>query len=168
MFHAWTQNLGRHNHGSTYFNDPWSGYYELGAPFWAQAQITQLVEIGWMMLPKGLGSGHCETQGGDLAYVTFASPTQKDFTIVIRGPAQALTTNVSFVIKPALPKYSVLHVWMTTRYHPFEHAGTIQPFNGGQIDVAVPAAAVVSISTIADARRVVYKVPSRSSFPLPY
>lgn len=30
LFHAWTQNLGRHNHGSMMFNDPWSGYYELG------------------------------------------------------------------------------------------------------------------------------------------
>jgi hypothetical protein len=73
LFHAWTQNLGRHNHGSMMFNDPWSGYYELGAPFWAQAQITQLTEIGWTMLPIGRGSGSYLGGGGmtGLAIVTF-------------------------------------------------------------------------------------------------
>ena len=54
LFHALTQNLGRHNHGSMYFNDPWSGFFELGAPFWAQAQITQLVEISTNIIPRHL------------------------------------------------------------------------------------------------------------------
>ena len=32
---------GRHNHGAAYTNDPWSGYYELSAAFWIQAQVTR-------------------------------------------------------------------------------------------------------------------------------
>eukprot|EP01046_Picozoa_sp_COSAG06_P028544 COSAG06_NODE_2580_length_6620_cov_7.408373_5_plen_72_part_00 len=64
-----------------YMNDPWSGFYELGAPFWAQAQITQLVEIGWTMLPVGQGSG---LLSDGAPFVTFVSPDQKDFTIVVR------------------------------------------------------------------------------------
>ena len=36
-------NLGRHNHGPVFFNDPWSGFYQLAAPFYTQAQFTQSV-----------------------------------------------------------------------------------------------------------------------------
>lgn len=36
--------------GPAYFNDPWSGFYQLGAPFYTQAQMTQFTEIGWRFL----------------------------------------------------------------------------------------------------------------------
>ena len=38
---GWTMQYGRHNHGAAYTNDPWSGYYELSAAFWIQAQVTR-------------------------------------------------------------------------------------------------------------------------------
>ena len=28
-FHGWSMNLGRHNHGPVFFNDPWSGFYQV-------------------------------------------------------------------------------------------------------------------------------------------
>ena len=109
LFHAWKQNLGRHNHGSTCFNDPWSGHYQLGVSFWAQAQITQLTEIGWTMLPVGAGSGSfssAATGGAGLAMVTFVSPDRRDFTIVICGDQGS--HKLTFAIAP-MPK-APLHV----------------------------------------------------------
>ena len=167
LFHAWTQNLGRHNHGSMMFNDPWSGHYQLGAPFWAQAQITQLVEIGWTMLPVGRGSG---TLISGAVFVTFVSPNQTDFTIVLVTSA----TSPSVVTFKLLPGGSVnahgrlLHVWTTTRGSAFKAGSPITPTPTGEVTVSVPAEAVLSVSTIADAAHVEFPVPPRTSFPFPY
>ena len=167
LFHAWTQNLGRHNHGSTYFNDPWSGHYQLGAPFWAQAQITQLTEIGWTMLPIGAGSGSfssAATGGAGLAMVTFVSPDRRDFTIVICGDQGS--HKLTFAIAP-MPK-APLHVWTTERFAPFRSAGTVAVSGSGHVTVTVPADAVLSLTTVPDAQHAKFEVPQRSSFPLPF
>ena len=163
LFHAWTQNLGRHNHGSMYFNDPWSGFFELGAPFWAQAQITQLVEIGWTMLAVGQGSGQL-TSGA--SFVTFVSPDKKDFTIVLVTKQSSGSETVSFAVTPA-PK-APLHVWRTSRFEPFKSLGTVSPSAAGLVSVELPPESVVSVSTVSDAAHAEVAVPPRSSFPLPY
>ena len=45
LFHGWSQNFGRHNHGSSYFNDPWSGYYQLGMCARLWVPLVYLLEL---------------------------------------------------------------------------------------------------------------------------
>ena len=42
---GWSQTLGRHNHGPAFFNDPWSGFYQLGAAVFSQAHFTQFTSV---------------------------------------------------------------------------------------------------------------------------
>ena len=138
------------------------GYYQLGAPFWAQAQITQLVEIGWTMLPVGRGSG---TLANGAAFVTFVSPTRADFTIVIVTSATSPSA-VTFKLLPpggsvAAPR-GPLHVWTTTRGSPFKAGLPVTATPAGEVTVSVPAQAVVSLSTIADAAHVEFPGAIRS------
>jgi hypothetical protein len=41
--HGWNQMLGRHTHGPAFFNDPWSGFYQLGAAFFTQVGRRRVV-----------------------------------------------------------------------------------------------------------------------------
>ena len=140
-------------------------FYQLGAPFWAQAQITQLVEIGWTMLPVGQGSGMLNS---GTPFVTFVSPDQQDFTIVLKTSATS-PFNVSF--KLVFPGGSVrrdsLHVWTTTRGSAFKAGLPVTPTPTGEVNVIVPAEAVVSISSVQDAAHAEFPVPPRTSFPFP-
>eukprot|EP00041_Stephanoeca_diplocostata_P014238 m.256482 g.256482 ORF g.256482 m.256482 type:complete len:281 (+) comp19632_c0_seq12:72-914(+) len=69
-FHGWNQNLGRHNHGHSFFNDPWSGFYQLGAPFFSQAQFTRFTRIGWRFIVSGSGQRSCGNLGSPAANLT--------------------------------------------------------------------------------------------------
>jgi hypothetical protein len=99
-FHGWSMNLGRHNHGPAFFNDPWSGFYQLGAPFFTQAQFTQFTEIGWKFIEGGVGRIGCQAGNAnpagmpicDLTFAALASPSGDEFSLIVVALADTSQT----------------------------------------------------------------------------
>lgn len=155
---------------------------------WASAHTTQFSAPGWHYLSVGRGSGML-TQGG--SYVTLASPSGVDFTIVIEKMAWAH----SQCIRPGVPEFATapetatfhlagpwkattsLHVWVTlfgwdgmeqTVSSFFEVGPDVTVVNGA-FSVSVPVDAIITLTTIATGHKGTFAPPPAASiFPTPY
>lgn len=166
LFHGWTQNLARHNHGSSYFNDPWSGFYELSAPFWMQAHVSQLTEIGWEALPVGAGSGTARCGGSDSGfYVTFVSPDRSDFSIVLVNGDDAPCGNLTVRLTGA--RDQPLYLWQSSSDEWFRPGAPVA-LRDGVFTTSVAASSAYTWTTISDASHTDYPIPPRTQFPLPF
>jgi hypothetical protein len=169
LFHAWSQNLARHNHGSAYFADPWSGYFEVGSPWWAQAHIMQFAPIGWRLALVGHGSDELANNGSTLTFVTFVSPEQADFSIVVVNQG-ASVPNVSVSISAAggVPfGGGSLRVWESLRGTVFQQAESVQVVEG-RFARALSADSIYTFTTLSRGSHPALSTPARAPFPTPY
>ena len=65
-----------------FFNDPWTGFYQLGAPFFTQAQFTQFTEIGWRFIDGAAGQNCGVPANCTLTYATLAAPDLSHFSLI--------------------------------------------------------------------------------------
>ena len=176
-FHGWSMNLGRHNHGPVFFNDPWSGFYQLAAPFYTQAQFTQFTEIGWKFIEGGAGATGCTGEMNkagqpqcDLTYAALASPDSSEFSMVI----------VSLSTKPeplrvelagGMAKFAgkPLQHWSSTETAYFTEQPALTIPAGKPLSMMIPPESVVTISNRKQkAGWAKYAVPQRTRYPLPF
>ena len=186
FIHGWSQNLGRHNHGPAFFNDPWSGFYQLGAPFYTQAQLTQFTEIGWHFLEGAAGEAYCNGPSPDPSMgtcaVTFAAlvaPDGKDFTLV------AINTASTDMPLPAVLAGTLfdtfcgtkLQVWRSIETEWFVRQADVsfeQRSDGKaggvncSLTLHLSPNSVTTISTRQGAGWSNYTVPDRGRFPVPF
>lgn len=176
-FHGWNQNLGRHNHGPAFFNDPWSGFYQLGAPFFTQAQFTQFTEVGWHFIDSASENRGCTTEKhstiGSVCTLTFtalAAPDGSDFSLILVNTGDAaITLPVELTSTLAKFRGTPLQVWRSIETEYFAR----------QADAVVPAATPLlltveplSVTTVSSRPGAGwganFSVPQRQRFPLPF
>jgi hypothetical protein len=127
------------------FNDPWSGFYQLGASFFTQAHFTQFTEPGWHWL-DGDASGIRDK----VTYGTLVPLDVSAFTIVLvntatssaaasngnnRSSGAANGTHITFTLAGNLSKFcsSSLHVWRSIETEYFTEQASIRPASHGDV-----------------------------------
>lgn len=176
-FHGWSMNLGRHNHGPAFFNDPWSGFYQLAAPFYTQAQFTQFTEIGWRFIEGGSGHTGCTGEMNkagqpqcDLTYAALASPDGAEFSVIIVSLSNS-TKQLRVELGGSFTKFAgtPLQHWTSTETAYFAEQPALTIPAGAPLTLQVPAQSVVTISNRQQKGGWAnYLVPERTRFPLPF
>ena len=184
FIHGWSMNLGRHNHGPAFFNDPWSGFYQLGAPFFTQAQWTQFTEPGWHFIAGGAGKRNCPQNpaaaktllgGCYLTYASLAPVDGSEFTIVVVNegahPVQLtlqLAGTLSKFAGTAAGKLHPLQQWRSIETEYFTRKADVPIPSNGTFTVALSPSSVTTFSTRAGAGWANYTVPERTQFTMPF
>jgi len=134
------------------------------------------MQIGWHLLQGG--SSGMLAGGG--SYVSATSPDKSHFTLVLEtlqgnclrchgGPTSA--QNVTFSLSAGLPAPgTALRVWQTTEAAQFVRLPDAAVAADGTLTVAIPADAMVTVSTVATAAKGAPAAPppADAPFPLPY
>lgn len=183
IMHAWSWQYGRNNHGHAQLVQPWSGYFQLGAPLFGQAQITQFTGVGWRLLP--VGSGAALVTDPDLVYATFIAPVKAErhqgdtalpvFSwVAVYADAQPLniTLQLTGLLFPPMPRISpvspVLQLWCTTAQAYMRHMGSVQVTEEGKVHITLPPRSVcTATSWTAAGNGTVPAQRQRQPLPLP-
>ena len=175
--HGWSQNLGRHNHGPLMLNDPWSGFYQLGAGFFTQAHVTQFTEIG----DRFVGSAIDDKSG--VSYAALASKNGQDVTIVATNEDSGAARPLKFSLAGTLAKAlcgvgrgkgrggGVLERWQSnaSRYFIRLDEVSLAPGANCSASVLLPPSSVTTLSSRAGvAGWEDYAIPKRTRWKLPY
>jgi hypothetical protein len=174
-------NLGRHNHGPVFFNDPWSGFYQLAAPFYTQAQFTQFTEIGWKFIEGGAGHTGCTGEMNkagqpqcDLTYASLASdasdPDGSEFSMVIVSLSPK-PEPLRVALAGGLAKFAgtPLQHWSSTETAYFTEQPALTIPAGAPLSLSIPPYSVVTISNRKQKGGwAKYTVPERTRYPLPF
>jgi hypothetical protein len=183
IMHAWSWQYGRNNHGHAQLVQPWSGHFQLGAPLFGQAQITQFTGVGWRLLP--VGSGAALVTDPDLVYATFVAPAQAErqqgdaalpvFSwVAVYADAQPLnvTLQLTGFLFPPMPREApvtpMLQLWCTTAQAYMRHMGPVQVTEQGTVHVTLPPRSVcTATSWTAAGNGTVPAQRQRQPLPLP-
>ena len=163
-----------------FFNDPWSGFYQLGAPFYTQAQFTQFTEVGWRYIDAASGQNCGTPLDCTLTYATLAAPDLAHFTLVAINSGND-TLSLPLELAGGLTKFQgkPLQVWRSTetayfaRQADFAIGGGVGALGGGGGGGAGPSTlslAPMSVTTLSSrpgAGWANYTVPPRARFQIP-
>jgi hypothetical protein len=160
-------NLPYDTDGLIWANQPWSGWYSVGASLWATAQVTQFTQPGWQFLNSGSGYlGGSESNG---AYVSLKSTDGTDYSTVIEtttaSAAQTVTMNVSGGLSTG-----TVHVWASNLAGggPYMvHQSDITPSNGSY-SLTVQPGYVYTLTTTTGQGAGTATSPAQAGFSLPY
>ena len=176
-------------------NDPWSGYYELYAPFWAQAHLTQSADVGWRVVPASAGGASVSDRG--ISYMVFAStgvpsrdgigpspaPSIRELSVLVVNNG-AVARSLSLLLRglaSQLASRGVLQIWRTVDGAGaagwFRHIGQakLQPTARQSVDgpwdawlnVTCLARAIYTFTTRADLQHAEPSVPPRTALTIP-
>lgn len=133
---------------------------------------------GWHLLQGAQGKGMLPGGG---SYVTALSPDGKDFTLILetlKGACLRCSTgataaqNLTFTLGAGLPAPgTALKAWLTVQGAPFVAQPDVTVGAGGTLSAAIPADAMLTLSTIATASHGAFPdapIPADAPFPLPY
>ena len=90
-------------------NDPWSGFYQLGASFFTQAHWTQFTEPGWRFLGGGVAQ-----ERGDVVFAALAPEDGSELTLVAVNAGDSAATLPLTLAAGA--NMNMLRVWGGGRY----------------------------------------------------
>ena len=168
--HSWSQSLGRHNHGPAMLNDPWSGFYQLGASFFTQAHWTQFTEPGWRFLGGGVAQ-----ERGDVVFAALAPEDGSELTLVaVNAGDSAATLPLTLAAGATRERFghggAPLQQWRSNETRYFARVEDAPPADAatGALLVELPARSVLTLSSRAGAGWAEYVVPQRTPFPLPH
>jgi hypothetical protein len=153
--------------GLIWANQPWSGWYSVGASLWATAQVTQFTAPGWQFLNSGSGYlGGSEPNG---SYVSLKSTDGSDYSTIIEtttaSAAQTVTVNVSGGLSAG-----TVHVWASNLSGggPYMvHQSDITP-SSGSYTLTVQPGYVYTLTTTTGQGAGTASSPAQAGFPLPY
>jgi hypothetical protein len=162
-------------------SEPWSGSYEVSPPVWTGAQWSQFTEIGWRFLsvPSG-GSGRLPDGG---FYVSLVPPEgETGLTVILetldspRCPSPVKPTaaqTVTFRVAGGAPlpaPGSHLFVYQTNATAAFVNLPDVVIAADGTFSVSIAPDTIVTLSTVAGARKGAPKspIPPSAPFPFPY
>lgn len=147
-------------------DQPWSGYYRIGAGIWVDAQTTQFTEPGWRYLDDS--SGYLDDGA---SYVTLRAPDTGDYSTVIETMDAAAPITVDFSVAGGLSDGTV-HEWSTdlgtaTGSDDFVHDRDLP---GGSYSVTLQPHHVYTLSTVAGAHKgtAASHADPAARLPLPY
>ena len=183
--HGWSQNLGRHNHGPAMLNDPWSGFYQLGAGFFTQAHVTQFTVA---FEDRFVGSAiEKDKHGKDrVSYAALASHDGAEITVVATNEdvdsAQLLEFTLVGALKESLcqssasaengePPRNVLERWQSNSSSYFTRVEDLTlSISNCSASVMLPPGSVTTLSSRVGVAGWVkdYEVPARTRWKLPY
>ncbi|PSL08468.1 F5/8 type C domain-containing protein [Haloactinopolyspora alba] len=108
---------------------PWSGYYELGAGMWVDAHVTQFTEPGWRYIDSA--SGYLDSGA---SYTTLRDPDSGDYTMLVETVDADGPTTLDVDVTGGLSDGDV-HVWSTEVKSPddgdwFVQQGATTPADG--------------------------------------
>ena len=174
-------------------NTPWSGAFSGGkaaaagstdGPLWMAAHTTQFTARGWRYLSvPGGGSGVLPASAGNGSYVTLVPPAGSaatDFTLVIEKLEGACLHCDSPPVADGAAAFATagglagpgarLQVWRSNATRQFWRDADVVVAADSTFSVFVPRDSVVTVSTVAGARRgaPAAPVPPPAPFPLPY
>ncbi|WP_052390319.1 RICIN domain-containing protein [Streptomyces sp. NRRL B-24484] len=154
-------------------DQPWSGYYNVGATVWSTAQITQVTKPGWKFIDSASGyldggTGSATSPG---SYVTLKSPTGGDWTTVVETSTATGPRTVHLNVTGGLSTGTV-HVWAsnlasTDPSQYFLRGTDITPQNGSYSFTAQPGY-VYSLTTTTGQSKGSTALPPQASLTLPY
>ena len=188
IMHSWSMNWGRHLHGHSEAIEPWSGFFKLGAPFWAQAHITQTTRLGWVYLDGGgskkiLCSSITPTRdvardsadtisggsGGEvLIWTAIMSNDAADLTLVIVNQCGANTLDFELAGSLRHLAGARLLVRRTNETDWFAPQPSVSVGRDGTLSLSLAGEAIYSFTTTTTASRLAVTIPPRQPFPLPY
>lgn len=185
ILHSWSMNWGRHLHGHSEAIEPWSGFYKLGAPFWAQAHLTQTTRLGWLFLDgdakgkiscSGVEGGKpidqaptpLNADGRVLIWTTVMAPDGEDFTLVIVN--QCADVTMRFALAGSIVAHAGKELWVRRSNETdwFAPQPNVSVDSDGTFTVRLAAQTMHSFTTAGGASRLTYEVPRREPAPLPY
>ena len=149
---------------------PWSGYYQVTASTWVDAQTTQFVRPGWRYIDSASGY----LRGGG-SYVTLRSPSTGDYSVIVETMDSASATTVTLAPTGGLSTGKA-QLWSTNVRSAspsdwFVHRGALTPANGKVSFVAEPGH-VYTISTTTGQHRGGAAPPrgtgTSMTLPMPY
>ena len=150
-------------------NQPWSGSYSVGKQLWVTAHTTQFTQPGWHYLDGASGYlGGSNTNG---SYVTFKSPNNSDYSIVLETVDATAAQTVNFKVSGGLSTGAV-HVWSTNLNSSnsadyFVQQTSITPSNGAYSFTA-NAGYIYTFSTTSGQGKSTVTSPAASMLALPY
>jgi hypothetical protein len=150
-------------------NQPWSGWYSVGAQAWVTAQTTQFTAPGWTYINSA--SGYIGGSGNNGSYVTLKSPDGTDWSSIIETTQASAAQTVNYTITGGLSNGTV-HVWSTdvNSSNPstwFVHSQDITPVNGS-FSLTVQPGYVYSVTTTTGQGKGTATSPAQGSLSLPY
>ncbi len=86
---------------------PWSGYYELGAGMWVDAHVTQFTEPGWRYIDSA--TGYLDSGA---SYTTLRDPDTDDYTVLVETVDADGPTTLDVDVTGGLSDGAV-HAWST-------------------------------------------------------
>ena len=169
--HSWSQTLGRHNHGPLMLNDPWSGFYQLGAAFFSQAHWTQFSSPGWHFI-AGTASA-ARGSSGKVLTAAMGPADGSEITLVAVNQGESSEELPVRLVGSALARFGeggALQLWRTEEHAYFQRiadAPAPDPLSG-ELNVTLPPRSVTTLSSVRGAGWANYTVPRRTRFPLPH
>ncbi|MBA2677089.1 MAG: RICIN domain-containing protein, partial [Ktedonobacteraceae bacterium] len=150
-------------------NQPWTGNYSVGKQLWVTAHTTQFTQPGWHYLDTASSYlGGSNTNG---SYVTFKSPNNSDYSIVLETVDATAAQTVNFQVSGGLST-GTIHVWSTnlnssnsTDY--FVQQASITPSNGAY-SLTVNPGYIYTFSTTSGQGKSTVTSPAAAILPLPY
>jgi hypothetical protein len=160
-------NLPYATDGLIWANQPWSGWYSVGASLWATAQVTQFTSPGWQFLNSGSGYlGGSESNG---TYASLKSANGTDYSTIIETTtataAQTVTVNVSGGLSAG-----TVHVWASNLAAggPYMvHQSDITP-SSGSYSLTVQPGYVYTLTTTTGQGAGTASSPAQAGLSLPY
>jgi Glycosyl hydrolase family 59/Ricin-type beta-trefoil lectin domain len=153
--------------GLIWANQPWSGWYSVGAQLWTAAQVTQFTEPGWQFLNDG--SGYLDGTESDGSYVTLKSTDGTDYSTIIETTTATAAQTVTEDVSGGLSTGEV-HVWASdlAAGGPYmQNIENITP-SSGSFSLTVEPGYVYSITTTTGQGVGTATGPAQSGFALPY
>ena len=150
-------------------NQPWTGNYSVGKQLWVTAHTTQFTQPGWHYIDSASGYlGGSDTNG---SYVTFKSPNNSDYSIVLETVDATAAQTVNFQVSGGLSTGTV-HVWSTNLNSSnsadyFVQQASITPSNGAY-SLTVNAGYIYTFSTTSGQGKSTATSPAAGMLPLPY
>jgi len=150
-------------------DQPWSGWYSIGATTWAIAQVTQFAQPGWTFINSASGYLSGNEQNG--TYVTLKSPNGTDYSTIIETTTATAAQTVTLNVGGGLSTGTV-HVWATNlgSSNPanwFVQQPNITP-SGGSYSLTLQPNCIYSITTTSGQGKGTATSPAPAEMSLPY
>ena len=162
-------NLPYKSDGLIWADEPWSGWYSVGATTWVLAQVTQFTQPGWTFIDSA--SGHLNGNEQNGTFVTLKSPNGSDYSTILETTTGTAAQSVNFTVTGGLCT-GTIHVWATNLGSSsssdwFVQQPDITP-SGGVYSLSMQPDFVYSITTISGQGKGATTSPAAADLSLPY
>ena len=136
--------------GVIWANQPWSGWYSVGASTWAMAHVTQFTQPGWSFIASASGYLNNNEQSGG-AYMTLRNPASTDYSTILDTTTATAAQTVTFKVSNGLSTGQV-QVWRTNLAAGpeawFIRQASVTPDGSGSYTLTVQPNSIYTVSSL--------------------